>query len=167
MSTSQPANDPLLGQSPECDTHHAGVFLHVGKISRSEYPSLPVAVYRVKYLTDRAMWIPCHDLMLKIMGSFFNTIQSIPSCLGHKRLRFFKCLSTLRFHFSKGSGSKASGRSFCWRGGWLVQCSGLGECRRSFAHRPLRCFATARAAPNAAGPIWGRVRPQPPRLPTH
>ena len=38
-----------------------------------------------------------------------------------------------------------------------MKCAGLGGCRRSFAHRFLRCFATARAAPNAAAPIRNSI----------
>jgi len=46
--------------------------------------------------------------------------------------------------------------------GLVGQMGGLRPCHRSSTRRSLRRSATARPAPDAGGPYWGRGRPQPP-----
>ena len=100
-ATGQSADGTLFSEATKRHPHRAGVFFHAGKVTRSEYPTLAVAIYRVKYLTDRAMWLCCHGMMLKKQGSFFNTNHSIDRCFSTKQLSRFKLLAWFVFALSK------------------------------------------------------------------
>src|ERR1035437_1463558 len=160
----QPADGSLFSEATKRHPHRTGVLFHAGKVIRSEDPTLTVAVYRVKYLTDRAMWFFCHGIMLKKQGSFFTLITRLPDSLATNDsaslcafLRFVSIF--LRVRYQKLRDVLFAGEGAGWFSGrWL------GECRRSFAHRSLRCFATARAAPNAASAYLGSSPAPAPRF---